>query len=830
MRVPLSWLADYVDIEMPVDDLAHRLTMAGLKVESVERLGAAWTDVIIGEVVELEPHARSTNPLWVARVDFGNGRIETIVTGAPNVRLGDKVPVVPVGGVVPSGPNGPVVIEARPMAGITSQGMLLSPDELGLAGDHSGLLILPPESPVGAPLRTFMGDDILDIETNPNRPDTLSIIGIAREVAAITEQQLTLPDLYAIGGDVLRVTEPSVPIDIESQDLCPRYSALRIDDVPAGESPFWMRQRLQLAGMRPINLVVDITNYVMLEYGQPMHAFDASRIGGDRIVVRRARPLEDITTLDGVQRHLTPDDLVIADAESPIGIAGVMGGENSEVGPSTSSIVLESATFDPVSVRRTAKRLDLRSEASSRFEKGLPPEQTVLGLKRYLQLLAQSTDAPLRAYDISDAWIGAPEPRRVTMPMRDLDRLLGIEVPRGRAAEILSRLGFDVTERSAAVTATVPFWRRADIALAADLVEEVGRVVGFDAIPAALPAHTVAPPPPLPELRWEHVICDALLAVGATQVVTHTLTSAESMSRLLLDSAQMDPEETYSRLVPNAAGVYAHEALTLPVILLNPPSRDRSVLRLTLLPSLLDEIARNLRHTEEYLALFEVARTYFRRPADLPYERRTLALALSGRREPVSWQSPEPQPYSFYDLKGMVTAILDALGVANWRVVAREHPALHPGRAAVIQLPGRDVGFLGELHPEVAERFEIEDWPVQVAELDLDAIFPVASDVHVFRPIPRLPAARRDIALVVPSELPAGEVLRVVKSAGGDILESARIFDVYAGEPLPADCKSIAVAMEFRAPGHTLAQDEVVEGMERIVDAARGELGAAIRE
>jgi phenylalanyl-tRNA synthetase beta chain len=832
MRVPLQWLADYVAIELPTDELAHKLTMAGIKVEAVERIGADWQDVVIGEVVELEPHPKSKKPLHVARVDLGDRRL-TVVTGAQNVFLGARVAVVPAGGLLPHGPDGePMVMQEKPMAGITSEGMLASERELGISDEHSGIFILPADAPVGEPLRSVLGGDVLEIETNPNRPDTLSIIGIAREVAAVTEQQLTLPDLGAVGGPLEYVDEESIHVEVAAPDLCPRYSALRIEGVEAATSPIWLAGRLEAAGMRPISLLVDLTNYVMLEYGQPMHAFDAAQLQGGRIVVRRARQGETLRTLDGVERVLSSENLVIADGERAVAIAGVMGGENSEVSSDTSSVVLESANFDPVSVRRTAQALNLRTEASSRFEKGLPPEQTVLGLRRYLQLLEQITAAPMRVYDISDVWVGAPEPRIVRMPLRDLHRLIGIPVSIETAAEKMSLLGFDVEVEDEAIAAAVPFWRRADVALSADLVEEVSRMIGFDAVPSTLPRRTMPPPAPDPLLRWESAVRERLLATGATEIVTGTLTSERSMARLFRPGSNghaYDSPDTWARLVPNLPGIEERQAMTLPLHLINPPTRDRDTLRLTLLASALDVVSRNLKHTDERVAFFEVARTYFPRTEELPYERRTLVVALSGRRVPRSWQNPDPAAFSFYDGKGMVTQTLEALQVDGWQVQPAEHPALHPGRAAAIILDGRAVGYLGELHPLVAERFEIEGWPVQVAEIDLDALFPLATDRHIIRAIPRYPAAYRDIAVVLPQDVPAAEVVRVVRQAAGDIVESATIFDVYAGPQLPPDKKSVAVGMELRAPESTLGQHEISAAMDRIVQALREELGGTLR-
>lgn len=833
MRVPLEWLADYVAVELSTDELAHLLTMGGLKVESIERIGADWQDVVIGEVIEIQPHPRSNKPLSVAKVDLGAETI-TVVTGAQNVRLGDKAPVVRVGGLLPQGPDGgPMTIERRPMAGITSEGMLASERELGVSDEHTGIMILPRDAPVGLSLRAYMGGDVLDIETNPNRPDTLSIIGVAREVAALTGGHVTLPDLDAITGNVTWLDEQSIEIQVVDAELCPRYSALRIDGLRHGASPTWMARRLREAGMRPINLIVDITNYVMLEYGQPMHAFDARRLRGGKIVVRPAHDGEQMRTLDGVDRTFSPENLMIVDGHRAVAVAGVMGGENSEVTDGTTTIVLESATFDAVSVRRTAKALGLRTEASSRFEKGLSPETTEMGAMRFLQLLAQTGGTALRVASMSDAWLGPPPQREVVMPMRDLHRLVGVNIPEARAAEVLSLLGFEVAVRGDSLAATVPFWRRVDIEQSADLVEEVARVVGFDHIPATLPRRTLPPPAIQPERRWEDRIRDCMLRIGLSEATTHSLTSPEAMTRLfppVTDGHEIDDPEMWAQLIPNAAGVYAREALTLPVRLANPSTRDRQMLRVTAVPSLLDILGHNLKHTEEHLAFFELSRVPFWREHDLPYERRTLTVALTGVRRPRNWGDKTPGPYTFYDVKGAIEVILDAMGIHNWTIEPRPHPALHPGRSAVIQLAGHSVAYLGELHPEVAARFELDSWPAQVAEIDFDSLVAAAGDTRIFREIPRYPAAYRDIAVVIDGSVPAARVMRVVQDAGSGILESARIFDLYRGEPLSPDQKSVAIGLSFRAPGATLAQEEINDAVSNIVSALQSSVGATLRK
>jgi len=833
MRVPLSWLADYVDHELTTADLARRLTMSGLKVEAIERPGVAWQDVVIGRVTELQPHPRSNKPLYVARVSVGSGDM-TIVTGAQNVRLGDNVPVIPVGGLVPYGPDGqPLEIVPRPMAGITSEGMLASARELGISDEHSGIYILPPDSPVGRPLTAIMGGDVLDLETVSNRPDTLSILGVAREVAAITEQQVTPPDLAALDHSITWLDEESISLDVQDHELCPRFSALRIEGVEALPSPFWLVERLQAAGQRPINLLVDLTNYVMLEIGQPMHAFDGARLATGRIGVRRSRPGECLRTLDGVDRKLPPGTGVVTDGDQPTSVAGIMGGEESEIGEGTTTLILEAANWHPVSIRRAAQALGLRTEASSRFEKGQPAEQTVQALLRYVQLLAQISGKPLQVARLVDVWEGNPAERTVTMPLRDLDRLTGVQIPAERAAEALSLLGFDVTADDEAIIVGVPYWRRVDIEQSADVVEEVIRLVGFDTLPSTLPRRTMLPPVLSPEMQWDTIVRERLLAGGASEISTHSLTSLSSTARLFRpghNGHDHESPETWAELVPNPLGVTAAKASTLPVRLLNPATTDRQVLRMTLLPALLDVVSRNLKLSDEHLTFFEIDHSFFSRDSELPYERRTLALVLSGTRRPRTWDDRSPGPHTFYDLKGMVEAVLSALRIATWHVEAAPHPALHPGRSAILYVDDQPVGYLGELHPQVADTFDIAACPAQVAEIDLDTVYAAATEDRPFTPLPRYPAVFRDLAAVLNADVRSSDLMDVVNEAGGKLLESARIFDVYQGEPLPADKKSVAVELVFRSRETTLTQEDVASVMSRIVDHLDQRLGATLRD
>jgi phenylalanyl-tRNA synthetase beta chain len=830
MRVPLGWLADYVTHPWLPEELGRRLTMSGLKVEAIERPSEGWSDIRIGQVIDVSLHPRSNKPLWVTHVHYGDGVVE-IVTGAPNVFAGAKVPVVLVGGSVPYGPGGaPLRIDPRPMAGIVSNGMLCSPGELGLEGDDSGIMILPDEAPLGLPLGEYLGDEVLDIETVSNRPDTLSITGVAREVAALVPAPLRLPDLSAVPPRVEQRTDQSIAVEIADPDLCSRYSALRVDGLTVVRSPEWLVRRIEAAGIRAINLPVDLTNYVMVELGQPMHAFDASRLSGDRIVVRRARPAEMVRTLDGVDRALPPDALVIADGERAVAVAGVMGGEESEITDTTTSLILESANFNAPSVRRTAQALGLRTDASSRFEKGLPPETTVSAIQRFVQLLAEITGDPIVIHAITDVWPVQPEERTVRMPMRDVHRLLGIDVSAERASAVLQLLGFGVETEGTTLVATVPYWRRVDIQRSADLVEEVGRIVGFDQIPTTLPFRTLQPPVPSPGWFWEGRVRSRLLATGVNEAVTHSLTSTAHMARA---SRGLEPssDENWRLLVANPDGVERHGATARPVELSNPATVDRQVLRLTLVPDLLDVVDRNLKYVDERVAFFEIARTYFPlTDGELAYERRTLALALSGVRTPRTWERPEPGGFTFYDMKGLVETVLDEMHVDAAEVRAASHPMLHPGRSATLWVSGQEIGYFGELHPELAARLNLDTWPVQVAELDLDALVDLARDDPSFQSLPRFPSAFRDIAIVVARDLPSARVLEVVRSVAGQLLQTARVFDVYEGPGIGEGKKSLAFELSFVAGDRTLTQAEVDEVMARIVTSLRSEVGAVLRE
>ena len=806
MKVPLSWLRELVDITLPIDELAHRLTMAGTEVEDVVRVGADWDQVFIAEVIELERHP-DADDLYVARLDVGVRGLATVVTGATNLRVGARVPLVRPGGRLPGGRS----IEARVLRGVRSEGMVCSGDELGLSTDRSGIYLLDGEAEgdLGRPLDDVLGDTVLDLYVTPNRPDCLSVFGVAREVHAITGAPLRRISTRAPRG--LRSAAELVRVEIVDAELCARFTAAYIAGVTPSPSPSWLQRRLHLAGVRPISNVVDATNYTMLELGQPQHAFDADRLG-DTIVVRRAAPGERLMTLDNVDRILDGDMLAIADALRPVSIAGVMGGASTEVSETTRNVVLETANFQPRTIRRTSSLLRLGSEASRRFERGLDPDLAMVAAERTTELLVRLTGGTA-ADGIVDVYPGRTEPRQILVDEDDVAGLLGRPYARTQVAEVLRSLDFVVEPRGERLLVTVP-GHRPDVEGRADLAEEVGRITGYDAIPDSLPTGA----PPEPKVDSERMAAerarDVLVGCGLREVITYSLVAPDSTARLLAvgEPAGGDPGP---ELIPVA----------------NPISTDQSVLRTTLLPSLIDTARSNLRHRDG-VAIFELARVYLPPLDPLPTERMRLGILLTGRLAPADWNAPA-HPADFWDLKGMVEELLRAFGLTGrWAAAAR--PEHHAGRCAEVRVTSDDgsvesLGFLGQLHPRAAEAFDLRGRELYAAELYFDILAAAALGQGQIRPLPRFPALERDLALVVDRTTPAADVATALADAGGELLEQGGLFDVYQGPQVPPDKKSLAYTLRFRAPDRTLTDEEADAAMARIVAAATERFGATVR-
>jgi len=827
MRVPLSWLKEYVDVTLPLSELTERLTLAGLEVAAVETIGLPGADlpwdperIRVGEVVEVKPHP-DADRLVLAVVRYGENDYETCVTGAPNLfpylgkgRVSVKVAFAMEGARLwdPYAERPKVMkLKKTKIRGVPSRAMVCSERELGLSDEHEGILILPDDAPVGAPLADYLGDVVLDLDLTPNLARCFSVIGVAREVAALTGQPLRLPS-----PEVPMEGEPAedqVAIEIEDPDLCARYIGMVIRDVTIGPSPFWMQRRLQMAGMRPINNLVDITNYVMLEWGQPLHAFDydklVERAGGGKptIIVRPARPGERMVTLDGVDRELTPDDLLICDTAGPVAIAGVMGGLETEVTETTRNILLESANFNFISIRRTSRRLKLPSESSARFGRGVHPAMARRGALRAAGFFHELAGGVV-AQGMVDAYPAPPEPVVLTLTPTEVRRVLGISLSLDELSDILTRLEFDCQVEGDTLRVTAPD-HRLDVTCTADLLEEVARIYGYDRLPATLMADRLPPQRANRDLALEERVRDLLVEAGLQEVITYRLTTPEREALLL-------PPD-----VPREELPYVQIA--------NPISAERTVMRRSLLASVLDVAAANLRFRDR-LALFEVGKVFLPVEGEpLPEEPRRLVILLTGPREPLHWAGSDREPMDFFDLKGVVETLVEGLHLPDVAYGPTEHPSFHPGRVAQLMVDGEPVGVFGELHPLVVENFDLPTQPVLAADLDLEALLARVPESYTISPVPRYPAVRQDIAVVVDEEVPAAEVQRVIEQAGGKLLRRVQLFDVYRGEQIGAGKKSLAYALTFQADDRTLTDHDANRLRDKIVRRLQATLGATLR-
>jgi phenylalanyl-tRNA synthetase beta chain len=817
MKVPLRWLRDFVDIDLPVPELTHRLTMAGLEVEKAEVIGAGWENIYVAEVERVEPHP-DADRLVLATVTAGEHRL-TVVTGAPNIAQGQKVALALVGARLID----PYVegvqyktLKASSIRGVRSEGMVCSEKELGLSAEHEGIMVLADDAPVGAPLAEWLGDTVIELEITPNLVHAFSVLGIAREAAALTGRSLHPPPIADLSGvpdlgDALAV--------LEAPELCARYLAIAIEGLRVGPSPDWLVRRLTAAGLRPINNLVDVTNYVMLEWGQPLHAFDRDRLADGRIVVRRAAPGEVLETLDHQQRTLTPDVLVIADPERAVGLAGVMGGVNSEVDDDTTSIVLESATFNMLTTRHTARALKLRTDASARFERGLDPALASEAAARAAQLLLELCPGS-RITGLRDIYPSPVRPTTLSLPFAEIERLLGIRYEPAQVLEVLTRLGFAPALDGATLTVTVPTYRQ-DVTMAADIVEEVARVIGYETLPETLPTGRSTPVQRDPVFRRQRLIRETLVAAGLFEAVTY-ITNSEEELRLL---APDDDRAGFVHTVP-FADLWR---------LRNPIPSDRPYLRPTLLPGLLAATAENLKH-ETAVRFFELARGYLPTPpgvnSPLPREANLAALVLAGRRQPVSrfaTNGSQEHELDYFDLKGAVDAVLACFGITNPDYARASHPALHPGRAATVAIDGTTIGLLGELRPDRAAAFGIEGPRVAVAELDLDALFAHSAIEITGVQVPRFLPVEQDFAVVVADETPAAEVEQALRAGAGPLATGVALFDIYRGPQLGSGRKSLAYRVTFTAPDRALTDNELGKVRDRIGKTLERQVGGSLR-
>jgi phenylalanyl-tRNA synthetase beta chain len=642
MKVSLKWLKDYVDIKLTAGELAEKLTMVGLEVKGIQTTGGTWDDVVIGEVIALNPHPNADR-LKLATVNIGTEQVTT-VCGAPNISLGQRVTFAHVGARLIDPHTGEaVVLKPAKIRGVVSEGMVCSEKELGISESHEGILVLPPEAPIGVPLGAYLGDVILDLDVTPNRPDCLSVIGIAREIAALTGEPLRLPEIH------YEETEESIDsfasVDIVDPDLCLRYCASLVNGIKLASSPSWLQQRLNNCGMRPINNVVDVTNYVMLEYGQPLHAFDYHKLRDRQIIVRRAGNGETITTLDGSKRALNPDVLVIADKEEAVAVAGIMGGLDSEVTDKTNTVVLESANFNQATIRQGCSHLRFQSEASMRFDKGLNSELPLLPLKRATQLLLELAGGRA-AKGIIDVYPGRVEPKLISLTTREVKRLSGLKVNIAEILKVLKALGFECQEGDSGsqILVSVPYWR-SDIKCSADLVEEVVRIIGYEKVPiirlsSSLPRQESRLSLPAQRSNLREKLCNILTGVGFQEILTYSLVSLDKLQKLSPKLGLQIP----------------------PLKVANPMTREQEYLRTSLRAGLLATLAHNQKFEQAGIRLFEIGKVFLPQGKDLPEEKEMLCAVLSGARAELSWQA-DKEVLNFFDAKGVVENILNQFGL-----------------------------------------------------------------------------------------------------------------------------------------------------------------------
>jgi phenylalanyl-tRNA synthetase beta chain len=805
MKISLRWLKEYVDIKLTSKELAEKLTMAGLEVGGIETVGGTWDNVVIGEVIALNPHPNADR-LKLTTIDLGTEQVTT-VCGAPNISLGQRVTFAHIGARLMDPHTGKAaVLKPAKIRGVVSEGMVCSEKELGISESHEGILVLPREAPIGTPLSDYLGDVVLDFGITPNRPDCLSVIGIAREIAALTGESLRLPEIHYEEAEEFIGSLASV--DIVDPDLCLRYCASLVSGIRVGPSPDWLRQRLSSCGMRPINNVVDITNYVMLEYGQPLHAFDYGKLRGRQIIVRRAAKGETITTLDGSKRTLNADILVIADKEEAVAVAGIMGGLDSEVTDRTDTILLESANFNQASIRRGCSHLQFQSEASIRFDKGLNSDLPLVPLKRATQLLLELA-AGKAAKGIIDVYPGKSKPELISLTTREVKGLSGLKVGIGEILTTLKSLGFECRkgDSGSQISVSAPYWR-SDIKCYADLVEEVVRITGYDKVPMT---RLSSPLPPQesklsPEARQTDLrkrLRSILIGFGFQEILTYSLVSLEKLQKV-------SPKP---------------ELRIVPLKIANPMTKEQEYLRTSLRVGLLTTLAHNQKFEQAGIRLFEMGKVFFPQGKDLPEEKEMLCALLSGARTELSWQADKEESLDFFDAKGVVENLLNQLGLkASFE--NSDDEGLHLGRRADVIVENDKVGIVGDVHSKVAQAFEVSDTTC-LMEIDLGKLLSKIARTRGYQSIRRFPSVSRDIALVIGEQASYRRVEEMIQSF--PLVTKVTLFDLYRGEQIAGGKKSFAIRIVYQSPSRTLTDEEVDQTEEQMLAKLRQELGATLR-
>lgn len=810
MKISFNWLKEYVDIDISPEELAEKITAAGIEIEQIVYLNNGISNVVVAKVLKAEKHPNA-DKLKLCEVTTDEKNKYQVVCGAPNVDAGQKIPFALIGATLPNN----MKIKKAKLRGIESQGMICSARELGLneetltAEQKEGILVLDDNLPLGKSIIEVLNldDCIFELDLTPNRSDCLSVINVAREIAAILDKKVKLPEISLKEEE--ESIENQVKITIQDPDLCARYSARIVKNVKLQPSPEWLQHRLRCAGIRPINNVVDITNYVMLEMGQPLHAFDYSLLKDKEIIVRRAKKDEEIITLDGVKRKLNEEMLLITDPEKPIALAGVMGGENTEVTDKTVDVLIESAYFDPISVRKTSTIFGLRSESSIRFEKGINIETVILANNRAAQLMAQLADGEVLK-GVIDKYPQVKNRKQVKLKLNKVNQVLGTNIDNSLIKNYLTKLNFTILEENPEeIKVEVPPYR-ADIFIEEDLIEEVARMYGYDNIPVTLPYGNTNVGKKSEEQKIRDIICDKLVALGLNEIVTYSFINKNNFDKILL------ADDDIRRNV---------------VSILNPLSEEQGVMRTTLLPSLLETISKNISRRNDNIGIFELGKVYipnrFPKDKELPEERWALGIAVRGILS-SDWQT-EGQPVDFYYLKGIVESLFYKLRLAPVKFKScQDNYTFHPGRTADIYLGDELIGFLGEIHPLVAENYDILGRNY-IAEIDIEKILKDKQQNIMYKSLPKFPGVLRDLAIVVEENIAAHDLLQDIKDNGGKLLKEINIFDVYQGNQIQKGYKSIAFSLKFQSEEKTLTDEEINKYFEKIQESLEKKFKAILR-
>ncbi len=800
MKLPVSWLAYYVDFDLSPEEVAEKLTFSGTEVESIDVIGGDYKGIVVGEILRIDPHP-SADRLQLCLVSDGSRELP-VVCGARNFEIGDKAPLAVVGVELPGG----MKIKKARIRGEESEGMLCAEDELSLSDDHTGIMLLPREIKTGTPFFEVIGppETVLNLEVTWNRPDCLSIIGMARELAALLRTDLKIPTPEISESEAR--TSDGISVTIDAEDLCPRYTARLLDNVQLAPSPMWMQRRLSLCGVRPINNIVDVTNYVMLECGHPLHAFDYALVEDKKIIVRRAVDGESMATLDGQDRPITGETLLIADARCPVAIAGVMGGAGSEIGGNTASVLLESAAFDPASIRRTSSQLGLSTESSHRFERGVDPEGVEWASNRAASLMAQLGGGDVAA-GIVDVYPGCPVERKVVVRFDSTRRLLGADISDDCMVDILNSLCLTVTSRDeSSCTVLVPTFRR-DIEIEADLIEEIARVYGVAQINESVPLSHVVPGASDMPFQMAKACRADLVGLGLSETMNYSFVSAQ-----LLDLCCKDDADNR-------------------VVLPNPVSAEHAVMRNSLVPQMVETLGRNLSRQTHETAFFEMGKVFLKKESGEIHEEDRLCMGFMGplgrtcldKRRPIDKEEP------FFWLKGAIEALILARGQGQVESAAVEHPYYEAGSSVSVSISGCKAGFIGLLREDIRRKWRMQT-PVAIGELALDTVVSARNTVPELTQISMYPSISRDVAMAVPESATHEDITRIMRDSAPAELTAIELFDIFRAEGLGQGKKSLAYSLEFRSLDRNLTDEDANKYHETIKAALKKELGAEIRD